>query len=544
MKNEILEATNPEDAQLPPQRGGWLLPVAGLAALFSLPYYFSYNTYFSHDDFAILWFHKDWPVSRPWVFFQTDVLTFYRPLQNYLLAVLFYWFHLNPIPYGVLLILIHLGNVVLFGRLVERLFGNRLLTALAVILFAASWVYWEVVCWKGNYGTALSWLFAMGACNVFADYLQRGGKMRYAGALGLTVLALLSKETAVNVPLLLTLVAWAARAAKREQFKRFDASEASDGSDLSDLLPKNKAVLHWGIRLFPFYALAGAYALFHVVFVRDVYTWIPKGYELQGPVETIAATIRAMNFWLTSSLRAAAQNLMSDRALGLMLLWFARRPLVYAIVPVLVAVIAVAGRNRRLGFGLLWAALAFFPASMTADYATGRYYYGAMMGAALVLAELALAADRVLARQQSFPALMAARVAGGLVILFLVHANMFLTTSIVTRDAQKCRQIADVQEFLASQQTVPPKTLFLVRCLNRLDHFHEGMGLREMFKLALRDDTIEAILPDQRLSSETLAVLLRDYPKPVEVLRDRTGRLTFRVPVPKPAPKTPASEGK
>ncbi len=539
MKNETLEAANPEDAQQMGARGEWFLPVAGLAVLFSLPYYFSYNTYFSHDDFAILWFHKDWPVSRPWVFFQTDVVTFYRPLQNYLLAVLFHWFHLNPIPYGVLLILFHLGSVALFGRLSERLFGNRVLTALAVIFFAASWVYWEVVCWKGNYGTALSWLFALGACNMFADFLQRGGRVRYAAALGLTVLGLLSKETAVNIPLLLTLIAWVERTAESEQ-----PNHQSDGSGASNSLQGHKAGVHWGIRLLPFYALAGAYALFHVVFVRDVYTWIPKGYELHGPAETIAATIRAVNFWLTSSVRAAAQNLMSDRALGQVLLWFARHPLVYAVLPVLVAGLAVVSRNRRLGFGLLWAALAFFPASLTADYATGRYYYGAMMGTALVLAELALTADRALARRWSFPALMTARVAGGLVILFFVHANMFLTTSIVTRDAQKCREIAEVQRFLSSQHTVPPKTLFLVRCLNRLDHFHEGMGLREMFKLALRDDTIEAILPDQRLSSETLAVLLRDYPKPVEVLRDRTGRYTFRVPVPKPALKTPSAPEK
>ena len=521
---------------------GWFWPVLGLAIFLSVPYYFSLETFFSHDDFVILWFHKDWPLLKPWAFFQTDVLTFYRPLQDYALAVLFHFFDMIPFPYCVVLVAIHLANIVLFGRMVDRLFESRPLTFLATMFFAANWQYWEVVSWKGCYGTALSWLFAMGACNLFVDHLRDRRWLRYLGAFGLAVGALLSKETAINLPLLFCLIYWVLMPRMALPLRGAEAQ----GPEMPPKEGRNpdaiRRLFDFVRLLLPFFLLVGAYVIFYFRFVRDVYTWIPKGYEWQGPVPAIAAVFHAMTFWLVSAVRAAVEVLVSARPREAILVWFAGHAFLSYILPLALVAAAVTFGNRRLAFGIIWSVFAFFPANFTPIYDISRYYYGAVMGVAIIWAELFLAADRAIVRRWRFPAVAASRVAGCLVILFFVHANLFLATSIVNFDNGKCREIEDLYHFLVKQRGYfPSKTLFEVRCVNRDLHFHEGMGLREMFKLALEDDSIEAILPDQRLANEALTYLLRDYPKPVLVLRDRFGRHTFRVPVPKPTIETPAA---
>ncbi len=74
--------------------GGKLFSILGLALVLSFPYYFALETFFSHDDFVILWFHKDLSIWQPWQFLDVEVLTFYRPTQSYVMAVLFHFFGL------------------------------------------------------------------------------------------------------------------------------------------------------------------------------------------------------------------------------------------------------------------------------------------------------------------------------------------------------------------------------------------------------------------------------------------------------------------
>ena len=523
MKREFEEDSATEGAELPV---GWFWPVLGLGAFLSLPYYFSLDTFFSHDDFAILYFHKDWPVWKPWLFLQTDVLTFYRPFQSYAMALLFHFYGMNPFPYSSVLVAIHVIVVVLFGRLVERLFDDRPLTFLSVIFYAANWEYCDVVFWKGNYGTALSWLFALGAANAFVDYLRGEGWRRYVASLGLTAAALLAKETAANLPLLLSLIYWMRPPQPAES--RSATPDASPPHAKSTELNGSK---RWAVRLlgfsrilWPFYALIAAYLIFHHLAVRDVYSWLPKGYEVQGPLGAVTAVFHALTFWLTPFLDAIASLFHSTPIRPLLLVW---------LLPITLIAATVRLRNRRLAWGMLWAVLAFFPANMIPDYHTPRYYYGAIMGIAIVFAEIFLAADRAIVARQRFAETAVARLVGSLLILAFVYSNMIYTTAIVGQDARKCREIQDLYHFLVLQRAkVPPKTLFRVWCLNQQDHFHQGFGLREMFKLALDDRSVEAILPDENLTEEVRNLLLNDYSKPVEVFREATGRFRVATAVP------------
>jgi hypothetical protein len=511
---------------------GWLWPVLGLATFLSFPYFFSLETFFSHDDFALLWFHKSWPLTRPWVFFQTDVLTFYRPVQNYLLAVLFHFFGMNPFPYGAILVALHVANIVLFGRMVYRVFDDIVLTFLSVIFFAADWQYCDVVFWKGNYGTALSWLFVLGACNLFADHLRGGGRRSYAGSLGLLVAALMSKETAANAPLLLSLLYWARWPRLSQPAEIPERSAAAAAVERRDWRPR---AVHFLRLLAPFYALSLAYVVFHRLAVRDVYTWLPKGYEIQAPWEATKAIFHALTWWLAAPVSAGLPSLASERTADSIQSWLDSNLSLHFGLAAFLVIATIAVRNRRMAFGLLWAVLAFIPANMIPDYHTPRYYYGAIMGIAILFAEILVAADRAIARRGRFAAVASARVVGSLLILAFVFSNLICTTHNVAEDTRICRPIEDLYRFLVSQRgRVPPKTLFCVRCLRGPLHFHEGMGLREMFKLALQDDSVEAILPqpDQNLTAEVASLLEREYSKPVQVFREPSGRFRLLVAAP------------
>ena len=524
---------------------GWLWPILGLAVVLSFPYYFSLETFFSHDDFAILWFHKDWPIWQPWRFLDVHVLTFYRPLQSYTLAVLFHFFGMTPFPYCLVLVSIHLTNVVLFGRLIDRLFNDRSLAFLSVIFFAANWEYCDVVYWKGNYGTALSWLFVLASGNAFLDHLRTRRTFSRALSYVLAVAALLSKETAANVPIVFTLMygmyLWRPKEA-RDALQPFgEHATPPEESDLEPLRRPKRALLQLG----PFYALAGAYAVFYRYGVKDVYVWLPKGYELAPPAEMVHAVAHAATFWLVWWFYAGVEILTTGPAQLSLLRWLHRGvadlpAFPYYVLPLLLVVASVALRNRRLLCGLLWAVVAFLPANLIAEYHTPRYYYGSLMGIALVYAEIFLSADRAIARRATFEMVAFARVIGALLILAFVATSMFLTTSYVGGEARRCRQIENVYRYLVSQRgRFPSKTLYEVGCLNQTDHFHYGMGVREMFKLALHDDEVEAVLPGQPLTTRTLAILHEEYPRRVRLERLHTGRFRLRE-IGGPATETPS----
>lgn len=525
LQNEV-EQTVVEQPEL---RIAWFWPVLGLAFCLSFPYYFSLETFFSHDDFAIIWFHKDCPLWQPWLFFSPKVLTAdYRPLQSYIFGFFWQVFGATVFPFCLTMLVFHLTNIVLFGRLVNRMFKDLALTLLSVIFFSANWEYCDVIFWKGNCATMLSWMFTLGAANFFVEFLRERTRKRYLWTIALFVGALLSKEGAINVPPLLALVYMA-------------MPVGLPGA--ADLTWRN--VRYWGrmfadgVRLLaPFFLLTVAYVGLHRLLIQDMYDWLPKGYNLINPFESteaffspLSATIDSMGFWLTSPLTAGASALASMKLRSDLIIWIWKRQWVF---PYLVLLATLALRSRRMAFGLGWAVLAFFPANLLTDgnYHTARYFYGPLMGVSIILAELFVVADRAIAKRGRMREIAPARLVGSILILVFVFTNVFCTTSIVADDARKCSEIEDLYLELARRRSrIKPMSLFEVHCMNQADHFHEGMGLREMFKLALQDDTVEAILPDQRsLSKSALERLLRDYPRPTEIFRRSDGTYRFVPP--------------
>ncbi len=175
------------------------------------------------------------------------ITNYYRPLMTfgYLLCYLLF----GPLPYGF-----HLANVLLHGAVVlvlfgvtRRLFANRGAAFVAAGLFALHPIHTESVAWVAGVPDLQLALFYLLTFWFFLGVVRREGgsalRMQLAMATSF-VLALLSKEPALTLPLLATLY---------EHFYRGDRAQTSLGVKMS--------------RYASLWLLAGTYLVFRARFL-------------------------------------------------------------------------------------------------------------------------------------------------------------------------------------------------------------------------------------------------------------------------------------
>lgn len=147
------------------------------------------------------------------------VTNYYRPIST--LGFLLCYQAFGPLPYAFHLfnILLNAAVVCLLFGISERMFGDRALAFAAAALFALHPIHTESVAWVSAvtdldlaaFGLATFWFF-LGAAR------PQGGRSDWQllGMAGSFVLALLSKEAAVTLPLLATIYEHAYRADRSE----------------------------------------------------------------------------------------------------------------------------------------------------------------------------------------------------------------------------------------------------------------------------------------------------------------------------------------
>ncbi|MGO8909120.1 MAG: hypothetical protein ACLQDM_07335, partial [Bradyrhizobium sp.] len=127
----------------------------------------------------------------------------YRPLSNIWFGVNFHLFGLDPVGWHLATIAVHLAAVWLLFRLALRLTGDRQVSLLACLLFAAMPVHVQAVVWISAIGLLLTATFEMGALVLFAS--RAGSRFKLPLAMALYAGALLSHESAVAFPALIGL---------------------------------------------------------------------------------------------------------------------------------------------------------------------------------------------------------------------------------------------------------------------------------------------------------------------------------------------------
>lgn len=133
----------------------------------------------------------------------------YHPLTNLTNALEFYFFGLNPFPYHVVNVLLHIANVSLVFFLVLKLFNERLFPAtVAAALFALHPMHVESVAWLSERKDLLYTFFFLLALWSYIKFIDKNEWKGLILALVFFFFSCLSKSAAVSLPLVLLLITW------------------------------------------------------------------------------------------------------------------------------------------------------------------------------------------------------------------------------------------------------------------------------------------------------------------------------------------------
>ena len=173
------------------------------------------NQLLSMDDHSAT---VDNPAVRDFNLFGNINLGMYAPVTWLGYALAYSLGKDSPLWYHLLSALTHAANVWLVFQLLRKLESPVSVSALAAFFFAIHPVQVEAVAWIAGFSTPLFAFFSLLALCFYVDHTRQGGFSRpYWMALGLFLLACLSKSAAVTLPLtLFVLDLWLKRPLNRQ----------------------------------------------------------------------------------------------------------------------------------------------------------------------------------------------------------------------------------------------------------------------------------------------------------------------------------------
>ncbi len=178
------------------------LVVLGLAIAVAMYLYAeSLDDFFYYDDLDFLVRGKQINLKSLGPFFRPE--SYWRPIVSLHFGAAFPLFHLNPFPYHLFSLLLHLTNVILLYFLARRLFSNPMRAALVAALFAVSSKFTNAVHWISCVGDIYALFFGLVSILFFLEYLRKKKAAFIISSLLTYSFALLSKETMVGLPALL-----------------------------------------------------------------------------------------------------------------------------------------------------------------------------------------------------------------------------------------------------------------------------------------------------------------------------------------------------
>jgi len=136
--------------------------------------------------------------------FSSFYLGNYHPLTTLTYLFEHHLYGLNPFPYHLLNVLLHLLNTWLVYKLVEKLSGKNITGIVVALLFAVHPMHVESVAWVSERKDVLYTCFYLLSLLLYLRYLSSGFKAKpYIFALLLFILSLLSKSAAITLPVLM-----------------------------------------------------------------------------------------------------------------------------------------------------------------------------------------------------------------------------------------------------------------------------------------------------------------------------------------------------
>lgn len=293
--------------------------------------------------------------------------TYYRPLVTLSFMLEYQLAGLKPWVYYLTNVLLHLGNVILLFFIFDVLLKKKRLVFAAALLFAVHPLHWEAVANIAGRSILLSAFGQLASFWFYLRYVQEGRRRDYALALVAFVAALLSKESAVVLPAVLTGYEFWLAPSKAKLYTGLASRPACrTGRHPQTVLPKEAGPVEsrWdlygaGARLVWFWVFLLAYlVLRNVLHITNIFAWPSPGLMFFG----IATFLRGVLMYLR--LFVFPVGLHFDRATPYFT-HFADFELWGTLCAAVIAVWALQRCRRQLSrrarFFMFWAAVSLLP---------------------------------------------------------------------------------------------------------------------------------------------------------------------------------------
>jgi len=180
---------------------------AGITLAIALLYAPALSAYFISDDFgtvAFLFFNRLNLDQVAWFLLQSnDGGIYFRPLGQLFYLTDWWIWGIDSFGYHLTNVVFHALNCILVYALARRVSANQRIGLVAAILFAVMAVHSEAVAWVGARYDVICAFFFLASVLFFVLFRQCGTRRFYLVSLVMFLLALVSKEIAVTLPVVL-----------------------------------------------------------------------------------------------------------------------------------------------------------------------------------------------------------------------------------------------------------------------------------------------------------------------------------------------------
>ena len=161
------------------------------------------------DDFYITRnpYLRDFSWEGAKAIFSSFYTSNYHPLTTLTYFLEFHFFGLDPFPYHLANVVLHVLNTWLVYKVTEELSGKRLTALIVSVLFAMHPMHVESVAWVAERKDVLYAFFYLSSLWAYLRYIAADGATKYyVVSLLLFICSVLSKSTAVTLPVVFIIV--------------------------------------------------------------------------------------------------------------------------------------------------------------------------------------------------------------------------------------------------------------------------------------------------------------------------------------------------
>lgn len=181
------------------------LPAVGclITAVAMITYWPVLNNTLIADDWAFVYTFHNSPFYEVSKLFTTQAPLFVRPMTMFVFWIHSNLFGFNPWPSHLINVFLHAGSAFLMFLFMWRMGAQKTTALIATFLFVLTPVAPEAVTWSSGRGDVLSLFFILMAMVFYGMFLTKRKRSAFVGAMIASAAALLSKESAYLLLILL-----------------------------------------------------------------------------------------------------------------------------------------------------------------------------------------------------------------------------------------------------------------------------------------------------------------------------------------------------